>query len=127
MINPAAVEIVKMASGFLVSSGVSTMVGFAAKSSVPKIAPAIIRSRPALVKTFHLFQKVAIPAGAAAMAGMASEQAVKYANRKIDENVEAINMAETLAADVVNKVNTKNAAKDAAKAEAKANAANEDK
>jgi hypothetical protein len=104
-----------MASSFLVSSGVSTMVGYAAKQSVPKVAPAIIRSRPVLVKSFHLFQKVAIPAGAAALAGMASEQAVKYSERKIDENVEAINLGETLAANVVNRANEKAAEKDKAK------------
>jgi hypothetical protein len=95
------------------------MVGYAAKTSIPKVAPAIIRSRPALVKGFHLFQKFAIPAGAAAMAGMASEQAVKYANRKIDENVDALNLAETLAANAVKKVNDKNAEKDAAKSKDK--------
>lgn len=87
MISPAVVDLVKLGAGFVVSSGVSTMVGFAAKSSVPKVAPHIIRGFPVLVKGFHLFQKVAIPAGAAALAGMAAEQAVKYTENRIDENV----------------------------------------
>lgn len=87
MVNAALVDTIKFASHFLVSSGVSTMVGYAAKQSVPKVAPLIIRSRPMLSSAFHLFQKVAIPAGAAALAGMASEQAVKYAEKQIDENV----------------------------------------
>lgn len=91
MISPAVVDVIKLASGFAVSSGVSTMVGYAAKSSVPKIAPHIIRSRPMLVSGWKIFQKIAIPAGAAALAGMASEQAVKYADEKIDENVQMVN------------------------------------
>jgi hypothetical protein len=119
VINPVVVEIAKLTSRFVVSSGVSTMVGYAAKSSVPKIAPAIIRSRPALVKTFHLFQKVAIPAGAAALAGMASEQAIKYADRKIDETVLDVDAMHDLTTSVLKKVNDKNAEKDAAKSEDK--------
>ena len=111
----SAAVVVKMASSFLVSSGVGTMIGHAAKSSVPKIAPAIIRSRPALVKGFNLFQKVAIPAGAAALAGMTSEAAVKYAERKIDENVEALKTAEVLATKVVHDANVKAEAKAEAK------------
>jgi sugar (pentulose or hexulose) kinase len=87
MINPVLVAVVKHGGAFLVSSGVSTMVGYAAKSSVPKVAPHIIRHIPAATKGWHLFQKVAIPAGAAALAGMASEQAVKYSDKKIDETV----------------------------------------
>lgn len=117
MISPAAVGIFKMASSFVVSSGVSTMVGYAAKSSIPKIAPAIIRSRPALVKGFNLFQKIAIPAGAVALAGMTSEAAVKYSERKIDENIEAFNIAEMLAANIVNKANEKSKTDDAPEAE----------
>lgn len=113
MINESVVVAVKMASSFLVSSGVGTMVGHAAKNSVPKIAPAIIRSRPLLTKGYHLFQKVAIPAGAAALAGMTSEVAVKFAERKIDENVEALNTFETLAAQGLKKVNDKDDAKKA--------------
>lgn len=105
MFNPAVVEAFKMVSSLAVSSGVSTMVGYAAKSSVPKVAPAIIRSRPLLTKGFHLFQKIAIPAGAAALAGLASEHAVKYSERKIDENVEAFNKIEHAAASFVNGVN----------------------
>lgn len=87
MISSAVVDLVKLGAGFVVSSGVSTMVGYAAKSSIPKVAPHIIRSRPMLVSGWKLFQKVAIPAGAAALAGMASEQAVKYTEKRIDENV----------------------------------------
>lgn len=115
MINQAAVDIFKMASSFVVSSGVSTMVGYAAKQSVPKVAPAIIRSRPALVKGFHLFQKVAIPAGAAALAGLTSEAAVKYSERKIDENIEALKVSEVLAAKIVHDANEKAEAKKADK------------
>lgn len=117
MIPQTAIDIFKMASSFAVSSGVSTMVGYAAKSSVPKVAPAIIRSRPALVKGFHLFQKFAIPAGAAALAGMTSEAAVKYSERKIDENIEALKIGEVLATKIVHDANVKAEAKDAAKAE----------
>jgi len=51
----------------------------------------MLRKIPVAVKGFHLFQKVAIPAGAAALAGMTSEFAVKYADRKIDETVKDIN------------------------------------
>jgi hypothetical protein len=115
VINPVVVELAKMTSRFVVSSGVSTMVGYAARSSVPKIAPAMIRSRPALVKGFHLFQKVAIPAGAAALAGMASEQAIKYADRKIDETVGEVEAMHDLTANLLKKVNDKDAAKQAAK------------
>lgn len=113
MINQSVVALAKMASSFVVSSGVSTMVGYAAKQSVPKVAPALIRSRPLLTKGFHLFQKVAIPAGAVALAGMTSEVAVKYAERKIDENVEALNTFETLAAQGLKKVNDKDDVKKA--------------
>lgn len=91
MISPAVVGLVKLGAGFVVSSGVSTMVGFAAKSSVPKVAPYMIRKVPILVKGFHIFQKVAIPAGAVALAGLASEQAVAYAERRIDANVKEAN------------------------------------
>lgn len=103
MISPAVVVAAKMVSGFVVSSGVSTMVGYAAKSSVPKVAPHIIRGVPAAVKGWKLFQKIAIPAGAAALAGMASEQAVKYADRKIDENAQLLNDMETKVEAVINK------------------------
>lgn len=91
------------------------MVGYAAKSSVPKIAPIAIRHSPKLVSGWKLFQKFAIPAGAAALAGMASEQAVKYADRKIDENVDLINKVENMAAAGLKNVNDKIAEKDAAK------------
>jgi len=111
MFNPAVVEAFKMVSSLAVSSGVSTMVGYAAKSSVPKVAPALIRSRPLLTKGFHLFQKVAIPAGAAALAGLASEHAVRYSERKIDENVEALNNIEHAAAAFVKGVNDDHDAK----------------
>lgn len=105
MINESAVVVAKMVSGFFVSSGIGTIVGHAAKTTVPKVAPALIRSRPALVKGYNLFQKIAIPAGAAALAGMTSEAAVKYSERKIDENVEAINNLEALSAATLKKVN----------------------
>lgn len=103
MIGTTAVAIIKAASAFAVASGVSTMVGYAAKSSVPKVAPLIIRSRPGLSAAFHVFQKVAIPAGAAALAGMASEQAVKYTERRIDEDVATVNGWEAKAKAAVNK------------------------
>jgi hypothetical protein len=119
MISPAVVDVAKMVSGLLVSSGVSTMVGYAAKSSVPKVAPHIIRNSPKLVGGWKLFQKIAIPAGAAALAGMASEQAVKYADRKIDENVDVINNVEFMAAAGLKNVNDKIAEKDAAKKDEK--------
>lgn len=115
IINPAVVELTKMASRFVVSSGVSTMVGYAAKNSVPKVAPAIIRSRPVLVKGYHLFQKIAIPAGAAALAGLASEHAVNYADRKIDETVGEVEAINDLAAGALKKVNDKDEAKKADK------------
>lgn len=90
MINETLVSAVKLVSAFAVSSGVSTMVGFAAKSSVPKTAPLMIRHIPIAVKGFHMFQKVAIPAGAFALAGMAAEQAVKYTENDIDKTVSDI-------------------------------------
>lgn len=95
MFSPAVVSLVKLGAGFAVSSGVSTMVGYAAKSSVPKVAPVLIRKVPSLVKGYHLFQKIAIPAGAVALAGMASEHAVKYAEKRIDENVKAAEQIQT--------------------------------
>lgn len=105
MINESAVVAVKMVSGFFVSSGIGTIVGHAAKTTVPKAAPAILRSRPVLMKGFKLFHKIAIPAGAAALAGMTSEAAVRYSERKIDENVEAINNLEAITATTLKKVN----------------------
>jgi len=66
------------------------MVGYAAKSSVPKLAPLYIRHIPVAVKSWQVFHKVAIPAGAAALAGMAAEQAVKYSDKKIDDTVKDI-------------------------------------
>lgn len=87
MINPILVSAVKLGSNFLVSSGAATIVGYAAKSSVPKVAPAMIRRFPIAVKTFHAWQKFAIPAGAAALAGMAADKAVTYAEEQIDLNV----------------------------------------
>jgi hypothetical protein len=127
MINQAAVDIFKMASSFAVSSGVSTMVGYAARQSVPKVAPAIIRSRPLLTKGFHLFQKVAIPAGAVALAGLTSEAAVKYSERKIDENIDALKTAEVLATAAVQKANEKAEAKDKAKSDSTDENTNEGK
>ena len=100
MISPALVSLVKLGAGFVVSSGVSTMVGFAAKSSVPKVAPHVIRRIPSLVKGYHLFQKVAIPAGAACLAGMAAEQAVKYSDKKIDETVKDVETLNQMINDV---------------------------
>ena len=120
MISPAVVGLVKLGAGFVVSSGVSTMVGFAAKSSVPKVAPHIIRNIPALAKGFHIFQKVAIPAGAVALAGLASEQAVAYAERRIDENVKAANEMEAVINATSEMAKQKKAAKKAAKAEPEA-------
>jgi outer membrane murein-binding lipoprotein Lpp len=108
MISEGLVAVVKHGGAFLVSSGVSTMVGYAAKSSVPKVAPHLIRHIPVAAKSWHLFQKVAIPAGAAALAGMASEQAVKYSDRKIDETVKDINK---LQADMEKFVEKKQASK----------------
>ena len=50
---------------------------------------------------------------------MASEQAVKYADRKIDENVDLINKVENVAAAGLKNVNDKIADKDAAKKDEK--------
>lgn len=88
MVNAILVDTIKLVSSFAVSSGVSTMVGYAAKSSVPKVAPLIIRNSPKLVSGWKLFQKVAIPAGAAALAGLASDAAVKHSEKTIDEYVD---------------------------------------
>lgn len=115
MISSAVVDVVKMTSGILVSSGVSTMVGYAAKSSIPKSVPLIIQNSPKLIAGWKVFKKLAIPAGAAALAGMASEQAVKYADRKIDENVEIINNFERKAASALKNVNDKIAEDDSKK------------
>jgi hypothetical protein len=87
MINPTLVVLLKLGSNFAVSSGVSTIVGFAAKNAVPKVAPVLIRKFPVAVHGFHFWQKVAIPAGAVALAGMAADKAVKYAEEQIDLNV----------------------------------------
>lgn len=87
MISPALVTLVKLGSNIAVASGVSTIVGYAAKSSVPKVAPLMIRKVPTLVKGFHVWQKIAIPAGAVALAGMTADRAVKYAEEQIDINV----------------------------------------
>ena len=95
MINAGLVAVVKHGGAFLVSSGVSTMVGYAAKSSVPKVAPFMIRKIPIAVKGWQVFHKVAIPAGAAALAGMAAEHAVKYSDKKIDETVRDIEKLQT--------------------------------
>jgi len=114
MINPIAVNAVKLASNFLVASGVSTMVGYAAKSSVPKVAPLAIRKIPVAVKTFHVWQKFAIPAGAAALAGFVAEKAVTYAEEQIDDNVA---MAERWIAQVNEKVAKANKENDDSKTE----------
>lgn len=111
MINEGLVTTVKLVSTFAVSSGVSTMVGFAAKSSVPKHAPWAIRHIPIAVKGFHLFQKVAIPAGAAALAGMAAEQAVKFTEKEIDETVSNIEKYQKQVEAAVQKAKEKNAKK----------------
>lgn len=87
MVNTILIDAIKLASNFAVSSGVSTMVGYAAKSSVPKIAPLIIRNRPMFVSGWKMFHKVAIPAGAAALAGLAADAAVKHTEKTIDEYV----------------------------------------
>ncbi len=87
MINPTVVALIKLGSNFAVSSGVATIVGFAAKSAVPKTVPFFIRKVPVAVKTFHAWQKIAVPAGAVALAGMAADKAVKYAEEQIDLNV----------------------------------------
>lgn len=107
MLSPAIVGIIKHTSTLAVSSGVSTIVGYAAKNAVPKVAPALIRSRPILNKSFHLFQKVAIPAGAAALAGMVSRQAIKYTEQQIDEHVALFNSTEALVEETLNKVSSK--------------------
>lgn len=113
MISPAVATTIKHVGGFLVSSGVSTMVGYAAKQSVPKVAPISIRHIPVLAKSWKVFQKVAIPAGAAALAGMASEHAVKYSDKKIDETVVELDSMKAMLDDLVTKSkNKKNDDKD---------------
>jgi hypothetical protein len=112
MINPTVIALVKLGSNFAVSSGVSTIVGYAAKSSVPKVAPLMIRKFPIAVRGFHAWQKVAIPAGAVALAGMAADKAVKYAEEQIDLNVMT---AEKWVAKVKESVDKANAASDSAK------------
>lgn len=87
IISPLAVTLLKLGSNLAVSSGVSTIVGFAAKTAVPKVAPVMIRKFPIAVRGFHAWQKIAIPAGAVALAGMAADKAVKYAEEQIDLNV----------------------------------------
>jgi predicted butyrate kinase (DUF1464 family) len=114
MIGPAVTETAKMVSAILVSSGVSTMVGYAAKASIPKSVPYVIQNSPKLIAGWKVFKKLAIPAGAAALAGMASEQAVKYSEKKIDENVEMVNNLEKTLAKGLKNVNDKIADKDAA-------------
>lgn len=87
MINPNLIVVAKLISTLTVSSGVSTIVGYAAKASVPTVAPFFIRKYPVAIRSFHLWQKVAIPAGAVALAGMTADKAVKYAEEQIDLNV----------------------------------------
>lgn len=107
VINPAIVSLIKLGSNFAVASGVSTMVGYAAKSSVPKVAPLMIRKFPVAVKTFHVWQKFAIPAGATALAGMAADKAVKYAEEQIDLNVMTAEKYIAKVQEAVDKANNK--------------------
>lgn len=111
MIPEGVVTTAKLISAFTVSSGVSTMVGFAAKSSVPKIVPWTVRFIPLGPEAFRLFQKVAIPAGAAALAGMAAEQAVKYSEKEIDETVASIEKYQKKVQEAVAKAKEKQAKK----------------
>lgn len=107
MINPTVVALLKLGSNFAVSSGVSTIVGFAAKNAVPKVAPLMIRKFPVAVRGFHFWQKVAIPAGAVALAGMAADKAVKYAEEQIDLNVMTAEKYIAKVQESVNKANQK--------------------
>lgn len=107
MINPTVVTLIKLGSNFAVSSGVSTIVGFAAKSAVPKVAPVMIRRFPVAVRGFHAWQKIAIPAGAAALAGLAADKAVKYAEEQIDLNVMTVEKYIAMVQTSVDKANAK--------------------
>jgi hypothetical protein len=109
MISPTLVALVKLGSNFAVSSGVSTIVGYAAKSSVPKVAPIMIRKFPIAVRGFHAWQKIAVPAGAVALAGMAADKAVKYAEEQIDLNVMTAEKWIAQTKEAVDKANKTNA------------------
>lgn len=111
MINPILVSVVKLGSNFLVSSGTATIVGFAAKSAVPKTAPVMLRKFPIAVKTFHSWHKFAIPAGAAALAGMTADKAVKYAEEQIDLNVMTAEKYIAKVKEAVDKANDPNSEK----------------
>lgn len=91
MINESVVNLVKLGNAVFVSSGVSTIVGYAAKSAVPKKVPQLIRASKGLTKTWQLFHKIAIPAGATALAGMTAHFTVNYTDKEIDKNVDALN------------------------------------
>lgn len=91
MINDSVVNLVKLGNAVFVSSGVSTIVGYAARSAVPKKVPHLIRASKGLTKTWQLFHKVAIPAGATALAGMAAHYTVAHTDKEIDQSVKALN------------------------------------
>lgn len=91
MINNSVVELVKLGNAIFVSSGVSTIVGYAAKSAVPKKVPHIIRRSSSLIKGWQLFHKIAVPAGATALAGMTAHFTVAYTDKEIDKNVKILN------------------------------------
>lgn len=91
MINESVVNLVKLGNAVFVSSGVSTIVGYAAKSAVPKKVPHLIRASKGLTKTWQLFHKIAVPSGAVALAGMTAHFAVNFTDSEIDKNVDALN------------------------------------
>lgn len=91
MINDSVVNLVKLGNAVFVSSGVSTIVGYAAKSAVPTKVPFYFKKSAALAKGWQLFHKVAIPAGATALAGMTAHYTVKHTDEEIDKNVTALN------------------------------------
>jgi hypothetical protein len=91
MINDSVVNLFKLGNAVFVSSGVSTIVGYAAKSAVPTKVPFYFKKSKALVKGWQLFHQIAVPAGATALAGMTAHFAVKHTDEEIDKTVTSMN------------------------------------
>lgn len=78
------IPMVKVVSSLVVSTGVATIVTSAAKLVVPPVGAKALR---------RIATKASVVVGAAVLSGMVSDQAVKYADEKIDEAAEAVKNA----------------------------------
>lgn len=110
-INPSLVTAAKNIGAMFVASGVTTIVSYTAKQSVPDTIPFIFRKSTVGATGFRIFKAVSISTGAGAIGGLVAKHAIAYNDEQIDNAVSEIEAFQKTVDLAVQKAKQRKAAK----------------